>query len=80
MSLPEETTEPTTSKAQEPDNHLTVQTPQDAMPYSRVLYRRLQSALDAGNEMEGFNIVLQLLKENPQDTTARNLQRQLGQR
>ena len=74
MSLPEENTEPAE------DKHLTVQTPQDAMPYSRVLYRRLQSALDAGNEMEGFNIVLQLLKENPQDKTALNLQRQLGQR
>ena len=80
MSLPEENTEPTPSNVHVEDNHLTVQTPQDAMPYSRVLYRRLQSALAAGNEMEGFNIVLQLLKENPQDKTALNLQLQLGQR
>ena len=59
---------------------IVVETPDDAAPYARVLYRKLQTALDAGNEMEAFNIVLQLLKENPQDKNAAQLQRQIGQR
>ncbi|MBR7109799.1 MAG: hypothetical protein IKC90_07145, partial [Akkermansia sp.] len=65
---------------QHPEKKIIVETPDEAAPYARVLYRRLQAALDAGNDMEGFNIVLQLLKENPQDETAMQLQRQLGQR
>ena len=65
---------------QHPEKTIVVETPDEAAPYARVLYRRLQAALDAGNDMEGFNIVLQLLKENPQDETAMQLQRQLGQR
>ena len=59
---------------------IVVETPENAAPYARVLYRKLQSALDAGNEMEGFNLVLQLLKENPEDKTAAGLQRRIGQR
>ena len=59
---------------------IVVETPDDAAPYARVLYRKLQTALQAGNEMEGFNLVLQLLKENPEDQTAAQLQRRIGQR
>lgn len=85
MSVPEDHTATTTAPSHHLDDQcsdevLTVQTPQDATPYSRVLYRRLQAALASGNEMEGFNIVLQLLKENPQDKTASDLQRRIGQR
>lgn len=57
-----------------------VETPEDAAPYARVLYRKLQSSLNAGNDMDAFNIVLQLLKENPEDKVATQLQRQIGQR
>ena len=57
-----------------------VQVPESASPYARVLYRKVQSYLEDGNEMEAFNQLVQLMKDSPGDAYAVELSRRIGSR
>lgn len=59
---------------------LSIEIPQDATPYARVLYNRIQAFLDRAQEVDAFNVLLQLLKETPKDPVALSLTRTIGQR
>lgn len=57
-----------------------LQAPKGASAFARVLYRKLQAAMDAHDDVESFNLLLQLIKESPDDAAASQLARKIGQR
>lgn len=57
-----------------------LQAPRGASAFARVLYRKLQAAMEAHNDAESFNLLLQLMKESPEDASASQLARKIGQR
>lgn len=77
MTTPSQTT---ANQASTADDSLFIEVPEYATPYARVLYNRIQSFLDRGQEVDAFNVLLQLLKETPKDQVAVSLTRTIGQR
>ena len=57
-----------------------VEIPASASPYAKVLYRKVQSYIEDGNEIEAFNQLVQLMKDSPGDTYAVELSRKIGSR
>lgn len=53
--------------------------PETAPAFARLLYNKLKGCLDREKYMEAFNVLLQLLKENKEDSIARKLLRPIGQ-
>lgn len=68
------------SDASQSVNEQILQAPKGASAFARVLYRKLQAAMQAGDDSESFNLLLQLMKESPEDSSAATLARQIGQR
>ena len=72
---------PSSDPVQPPANDASfVQIPESASPYAKVLYRKVQSYIEDGNEIEAFNQLVQLMKDSPGDSYAVELSRKIGSR
>ena len=68
------------SVEEETSQIIELQEPKGASAFSRALYRKLKDARAAGRDEESFNILQQILKENPADAAVQALSRSIGKR